>query len=136
MNGVYTYRHTGRRPTIWLLLVVGFGFAAVWIAGQGPTFGYVILGGYLGLVLATLIWNPQHGLTITDRDIIVEPLMNAQHVPLADIDYLQIDLRGELSDFDLMLKNGRSVRMYAINVPSPRKLTKLFEARGIPVRRL
>lgn len=136
MNDVYTYRHSGRRPLMWLLLAIGLGFTAVWVSGRGPTFGYVILGGYLGLVLATLIWNPQHGLTITDRDVIIAPLIDARHVPLAEIDYVRIDLRSERSDFDLILKNGRRVRMYAINVPSPRKITKLFEARGIPVRRL
>jgi hypothetical protein len=120
---------------MWLLLAVGLGFTAVWVTGQGPTFGYVILGCYLGLVLATLIWNPVTGMNLTSERLVISPEQDPRTFPLAQIERLVIKDWSDSTDFRLHLTDGSTAKIEELHVPSIRETIRVFEAYGVPVTR-
>ena len=121
---------------MWLLLVGGLGFCALALAEPAPIFVWVILAGYNGLVLWSLIKNPIHGIRLSGDILTIAPQGENRTVALANIEYMKINDRGDSSDYILYLGDGTLISLNEIDVPSSNETARVFQDRGVEVRRL
>ncbi|AKS46866.1 hypothetical protein SAMN05444287_1990 [Octadecabacter temperatus] len=121
---------------VWAMLA--FALFITWgleASNDPPLLGRVLVWGMLGLAMWSLIYNPKHGIDLSDSELTIISMGKPRTIKLADIDHLSVrDSGGDLGfRFRLHMKQSKPIELSFAALPSARKLGAELEARGVTV---
>ena len=135
MEKIYRYRSSGRSPKYWAMLAFAL-FITLGLEANNdpPVLARVIAWGLLGLGMWIVIYNPKHGIDLSDTELTIISMRKPRTIRLADIDRLSVRDTG-ISGFRFRfhMKQAKPIELSAAALPSARKLEAELEARGVMV---
>ncbi len=135
MENTYRYRSNGRGPKVWAMLA--FALLITWgleASNDPPLAGRIIVWGLLGLWMWIVIYNPKHGIDLSDTELTIISMRKPRTIRLADIDRLSVKENGISGfRFRLHMKQSKPIDLNPAALPSARRIEAELEARGVTV---